>query len=124
MRRISVAVLFCCAAITTSLPALANDATEGLVGKQVTIKTEDAKLTDNVHDAKVPLALGENFEVLKVDGDRLETSLGWIQKSDVVQFDRAISYFSDEIQKAPTGKSYRARARVYGHRDEFEKAIA
>ena len=97
--------------------------TNGL-GKKVTVKTEDAELSQDGRPVDTSVGLGENFEVLKVEGDRIQTSRGWLRKSDVVPFDHAIGFFSDRIRKAPTAESYRARGQVYVRRDEFAKAIA
>src|SRR5205823_5197343 len=101
----------------------ADAASDTLAGKRVTVATEDADLTENGKRIKTDVQLGETFEVLKVDGDRLFVGRGWIARSQVVPYDAAISYFTDQIRRAPTAESYQHRASAYGQRNEFDKAI-
>ncbi|NQV22803.1 MAG: tetratricopeptide repeat protein [Rhodopirellula sp.] len=49
---------------------------------------------------------------------------GWIQQSDVVAIDKAIDYFTRQIQQSPTSRNYFERGAALVALNDFEKAAA
>lgn len=76
----------------------------------------------------VTLHRGRHVIVNKLDGDRLNVTCehvtGWVKKTDILPVDRALSYFTEAIEKSPTAWDCVVRGLIWHSRGELDKAIA
>src|SRR5579871_799815 len=92
------------------LPA-GTSAPQFRVGDRIVAITNAVVRSD---DTTGMIAKGNALVVDKVNGDRLwvahsgghGTVAGWINRSDVIPFSRAIEFFADELKRNPTAKAY------------------
>ncbi len=94
MRWVLILTVVCCSVGHRNLLARVDDASLFRIGQLVTVKSDDATLTDNGKPITAHVAVGENFKVIKIDGDRLKIRRGWIGRRDVVPYDDAIDFFA------------------------------
>jgi tetratricopeptide (TPR) repeat protein len=76
------------------------------------------------------LDLGSGFRVFTVEhtnGDwiwiKAGSFAGWAQSSELVTFDLAVEYYTNEIERGPTSAAYINRGLVWGEMRAFDKAI-
>jgi tetratricopeptide (TPR) repeat protein len=94
-------------------------------GDKVMINNRDAKMAESGKDANTGVELGDVFTVTKTNGDWLWIGRGWIAKSNVVPYDQAIAYFTDQIRRDKSqGTYYNDRATAFAKMGELDKAIA
>src|SRR5262245_3202966 len=79
-------------------------------GDKVMVKHWQVKLTDGGQDLKTRVELGDIFTVGDVSGQLLAVERGWIHTDDVVPYDQAIAYFTEQIQRKPNSTAYHNRA--------------
>jgi tetratricopeptide (TPR) repeat protein len=90
------------------------------------------KYAQPIRDGQKMIDDGTTFRVYVVKeavGDRLQIlwggSQGWINVENVVTLDKAIEFYTQEIEDDPRNASaYDWRGMVWGERKEFDKAIA
>ena len=106
--------------------------TEALVAEN-TIKPGDKVMVVNwnvrlgtKNTAKLTADLGEVFHVGRTQ-DRflwIPRKRAWIRKTDVIEFSKAIEYFTERIRKQPSPEAYQSRGIAWIARQDYDKAIA
>jgi tetratricopeptide (TPR) repeat protein len=125
---IPAGLIFTCA-VVVGLPA--DGQTEsGWIGKRVVQKSHDFSLTANGEPVERNSQIIDVYRVERTDGSMLwlkaETlgSSGWAKAQDVVPLDKALDFFTHEIQAKPTDPFlYLARALIWHKRNDVDKAL-
>ncbi len=124
MKEISVTMALLC--LVASVTQAQNDASGSRAEEHpVMVIHVDAELkSQSVVVGKAPLA--EILVGREVNGNWLwiPAAKGWIQQSDVVAVDKAIDYFTQQIQQRPVSRSYFERGAALVALGDFEKAAA
>ncbi|HEX5442206.1 MAG TPA: tetratricopeptide repeat protein [Pirellulales bacterium] len=94
-----------------------------LIGKHVIVVAEGAQL-QNGRQPTANMAAGTMLDVVRVRGEWLWVNRGWIHRRDVVPYDRAIEFFTRQIERQPTAAAYSHRARVQCYQGDFARALA
>ena len=95
-------------------------------GTRVMAKTWYPKLVDgNGNEMESKIKLGDVFTVTKVKRDFLWIGRGWISSDDVVPYEKAIDYFTEQIRDDPTdGGNYFNRALAHLNMGDLDRSIA
>lgn len=110
-------------AVVALLAASPANAQPYKAGDKVMVKRWQAKLTEGGQELKTRVELGDIFIVGDVSGQLLAVERGWIHTDDVVPYDQAIAYFTDQIQKRPNSTAYHNRAWALEKMRQYDKAI-
>jgi len=118
-----IARLLCWLALAA--PAFAQE-TFPWIGQLVVTKY---KYPIKVGDRVVPTRGFGVYRVQRAEGDRLwvvsEDVEGWIPSGQVVLFDRAIDFYTQEIRENPrNAAAWRCRGNIWDGKKEYNKAIA
>src|SRR5689334_9109489 len=98
---------FACVLAAGIVPALAAD---DWVGQKAMVIEWYPKMVDNGKESTSRLGLGAVVTVSKKNGDLLWVGRGWIDKSDVLPVDKAIDYFTTQVEQNLDSVSYHNRA--------------
>lgn len=116
--RLAAGILVVC----SSRAALADEAAE-LVGRQVMVRQAEARLR---HGPRVvgKATGGAVLRVTRAEHGWLWVGEGWIHHADVVAYDQALEFFTEEIARRPSVYAYSHRSRLWFDRGDYEKGIA
>jgi tetratricopeptide (TPR) repeat protein len=101
------------------------------VGDRIVVTAEDAKLqTRNAVVGSV--RRGNILTVNDVNGEWswvIDSSgkgavQGWINRRDVIPFEKALEFFNDSVRRNPSAEFYTIRGTIWTEQQEYDKAIA
>jgi tetratricopeptide (TPR) repeat protein len=119
-------------ALATSFILLASTAALAqAVGDRIVVTAEDAKLqTQNgvvgsVRRGNILTVKELNGEWSWVsDSSGKETVQGWINRRDVIPFEKALEFFNNGLRRNPSAEFYTIRGTIWTEKQEYDKAIA
>jgi tetratricopeptide (TPR) repeat protein len=101
------------------------------VGDRIVVTAEDAKLKSQ-NEIVGSVRRGSFLTVEDLNGDwswvtytnGKETLKGWINRRDVVPFEKALDFFNDAVRRNPNAEFYTIRGAIWAEKKEYDKAIA
>ncbi len=95
-------------------------------GQRVMVVRDGVQFRVKGESQNAPAPLGIVLEVSKVNDQWLwfKGQRGWLNQSDVVLYDKAIDYFTAEIQRDPSPQAYRQRGIAHAAMANFENSVA
>jgi tetratricopeptide (TPR) repeat protein len=115
--------LFC--AIMLGAPqSPAAEVNDELIGREVTVIKQNAKLISNNLEAG-SAEIGDSFFVEAVKGDLLllRSRNVYLSRSDAVPYEEAIEYLTSKIREDASAFNYDQRGRCWERREKFDLAI-
>lgn len=97
---------------------------EGLADKHVVVTSVRAQIHDDEGQPVDTVIGGTVLDAFETRGDKTRVNRGWLLTADLIPYDQAIDYFSEQIGKQPTAEAYSARARVWCYHGDFDQALA
>lgn len=94
-----------------------------LVGQQVIVRADGAEAFHG-QTAAAKLPGGMMLDVLRVNGQWLGVTRGWVRSSQVMDCGEALRFFTAEIEARPNARAYSHRSRLWCHHGDFERALA
>src|SRR3569623_1759381 len=90
-------------AIVIAAAAMAGAAEKArLADKHVVVAPPVAKIHGDDAQSDEVVHGGTVLDVLDSQGDKVLVNRGWLSASDVIPYDRAIDYFGEQIDRAPS----------------------
>ncbi|HVX12473.1 MAG TPA: tetratricopeptide repeat protein [Pirellulales bacterium] len=99
----------------------ANDS-EDWVGRDVVIISPDVK--PRIGNCQIDVLPKIAFSVTRIDGDSLWVDDGWLRSDEVVPIDKAIEWFTAQIEREPTPFAYVGRAVAKNETVDYDGAYA
>lgn len=125
MQRRDLALICLLASWVAVPPQLSAQDSESWAGKRVMVVRWTAELKSRA-DMVARARLGNVFLVDQVQDKWLwiKGKQGWIKKSDVVAYDRAIEHFTAAINRSPTSQAYQQRGIAWAVMKQLDRAVA
>lgn len=96
---------------------------EELAEKHVVVTPVRAQIHDEQGEPVDTVGGGTVLDAFETEGDKVRVNRGWLLAAEVIPYEQAVAYFSDQIAQRPTADAYSARARVWCYHGEFDKAL-
>jgi tetratricopeptide (TPR) repeat protein len=101
------------------------------VGDRIVVTAEDARLKSQ-NEIVGSVRRGNTLTVEDLNGDwyrvtyknGTEAAKGWINRRDVVPFEKALEFFNDALRRSPNAELYTIRGAIWTEKKEYDKAIA